>query len=273
MKKIEELRTPWEFCPSLAPWQEETVSGTLLVSHEVYSTQLRNRRRVLLYLPASYGDDARRYPVLYMHDAQNLFDPATSYTGATWRVGETMTRLAAEGIEAIVVAIDHGGRRRIREYNPFPYWRGGRGAFYLRFVVETVKRIVDHDFRTLPGRDQTAILGSSMGGLISLYAYAAYPQVFGAVGAMSPSLWVADGGMYNVVRDFFTPGGRIYLDNGARETSARPISELLQQRGWRRGKDLMYVYARGARHTESAWAERLPAALRFLLGGMNPTGD
>jgi predicted alpha/beta superfamily hydrolase len=267
VKKIEELRTPWERYPSLAMWQEIEVTGTLLVSKEVHSTQLRNRRRVLVYLPASY-DGERRYPVLYMHDAQNLFDPATSYAGATWRVGETMTRLAEEGIEAIVVAMDHGGRRRIREYNPFPYWRGGRGAIYVRFVAETMKRIVDHDFRTLPERAHTAILGSSMGGLISLYAYAAYPQVFGAVGAMSPSLWVADGSMYNVVRDFFTPGGRIYLDNGPRETSAAPIAELLVQRGWRRGADLQYVYARGAHHTESAWAARLPDALRFLMEDM-----
>lgn len=268
MKKIEELRTAWERYPSLAMWQEIEASGTLLVSREVYSTQLRNRRRVLVYLPAGYGEDERRYPVLYMHDAQNLFDPATSYTGSTWRVAETMTRLATEGIAAIVVALDHGVRRRIREYNPFPYWRGGRGDKYVRFVAETVKRIIDHDFRTLPGRQHTAILGSSMGGLISLYAYAAYPQVFGAVGAMSPSLWVADGAMYGVVRDFFTPGGRIYIDNGSRESSARPISQLLETRGWRRGEDLQYVFARGAHHTESAWATRLPDALRFLLGKM-----
>lgn len=267
VKKIEELRTPWERYSSLAMWQEIEVSGTLLVSQAVYSTQLRNRRRVLVYLPAGYWEGERRYPVLYMHDAQNLFDPATSYTGSTWRVGEAMTRLAAEGIAAIVVALDHGGRRRVREYNPFPYWRGGRGDKYVRFVAETVKRIIDHDFRTLPGRAHTAILGSSMGGLISLYAYAAYPQVFGAVGALSPSLWVADGGMYNVVREFFTPGGRIYLDNGSRETSAAPIAELLVQRGWRRDVDLKYVYARGAHHTESAWAARLPDAVRFLVGG------
>ena len=85
---------------------------------------------------------------------------------------------------------------------------------------------------------------------------------------MSPSLWVADGNMYNVVRDFFAPGGRIYLDNGSRETSAAPIAELLEQRGWRRDEEMKCVYARGAHHTESAWAARLPEALRFLIGGM-----
>ena len=268
LKTIEELRTPWEIYPSLAMWQEAEVTGALRVSQEVYSPQLRNRRRVLVYLPASYWSSERRYPVLYMQDAQNLFDPATSYTGSTWRVGATMTQLAAEGIEAIVVAMDHGARRRIREYNPFPYWRGGRGGVYVRFVAETVKRIIDHDFRTLPDQAHTAILGSSMGGLISLYAYATYPQVYGAAGAMSPSLWVADGAMYNVVRDFYVPGGRIYLDNGPRESSARPIRDLLIERGWRAGADLCYVYARGAQHSERAWATRLPDALRFLLGNM-----
>ena len=103
VKKIEELRTPWERYPSLAMWQEIEVTGTLLVSKEVYSPQLRNRRRVLVYLPASY-DGARRYPVIYMHDAQNLFDPATSYAGATWRVAETMTRLAEEGLSLIHIS-------------------------------------------------------------------------------------------------------------------------------------------------------------------------
>ena len=173
--------------------------------------QLQRSRRVWLYLPPGYDapGNTARYPVLYMHDGQNVFDAATSYVGE-WGVDETLDSLAAAGVTApIVVAVDHGGERRLDEYSP---WRnetfrwpgsdpdapaapgpgpGGEGEAYVEFLTTTLKPTIDARFRTLPGRETTGILGSSMGGLISLYAALRHPDVFGRVGVFSPAFWFA----------------------------------------------------------------------------------
>jgi predicted alpha/beta superfamily hydrolase len=256
-------RTRWAPYP-IAGWQEAGISGQLLAS-VVHSPQLSNKRTVLLYLPTSYGTGQKHYPVVYLQDGQNLFDPATAFGGKTWRAGEAMTLLAAAGIEAIVAAPYHMEAQRIEEYNPFAHWRRGRGAAYIEFVAETLKPIVDHDLRTVPEAAGTVIGGSSMGGLISLYAYCVRPDVFGGALMMSPSLWVASGAIYGVVREQLVPGGRLYVDNGTHESSAQPLATLAVEKGYVDGVDLLYVQGKGDRHTEPAWARRLPRALRFLL--------
>ena len=182
-EKLDGVRTHWTSYP-VADWEAGGVSGQLLGSL-VKSPQLDNERTVLLYLPASYDESDRRYPVVYLQDGQNLFDPNTAFGGQTWRVGETMTRLAGEGIEAIVVAPYHMEKHRIQEYNPFPHWRHGRGQAYLNFLTETLKPLIDHDFRTLDDAAHTVVGGSSMGGLISLYAACVRPSVFGRALVMS----------------------------------------------------------------------------------------
>ena len=260
---LDGVRTRWAPYP-VAAWQNIGTSGQLLAS-VVRSPQLGNERTVLLYLPASYDSAQKRYPVVYLQDGQNLFDPTTAFGGKTWRAGEAMTLLAAAGIEAIVAAPYHMGAQRIEEYNPFAHWRRGRGAAYVEFVAETLKPIVDHDFRTVPAAAGTVIGGSSMGGLISLYAYCVRPDVFGGAMVMSPSLWVANGAVYGVVREQLVPGGRLYVDNGTRESSAQPLAALAVEKGYADGADLLYVQGKGDRHTEGAWARRLPRALRFLL--------
>jgi predicted alpha/beta superfamily hydrolase len=257
------VRTHWR--PYLVEaWQAGDVSGKLLGS-VVKSPQLGNERTVLLYLPASYDEGDKRYPVIYLQDGQNLFDPSTAFCGQTWQAGETMTQLAGEGIEAIVVAPYHLGTERIREYNPFPQWRHGRGEPYAAFLADTLKPIIDHDFRTLSDAPHTWVGGSSMGGLISLYAYCMRPHVFGGALVMSPSLWVANGAAYELARARLEPGGRLYIDNGTRESSAQPLAMLALEKGYCEGADLLYVQGKGDRHTEPAWARRLPDALRFLL--------
>jgi predicted alpha/beta superfamily hydrolase len=257
------VRMPWVRYP-VASWHEGEVSGQLLGS-SVKSPQLGNERSVLLYLPASYDEGKKRYPVVYLQDGQNLFDSTTAFGGRTWQVGETMTRLAGEAIEAIVVAPFHMERERIQEYNPFSEWRNGRGLSFIAFVEETLKRIVDHDFRTLGDAANTMIGGSSMGALISLYAYCMRPETFGGAMVMSPSLWVANGATYKLAREKLRPRGKLYIDNGTRESSAQPLAALAIDNGYREGIDLSYVQAKGERHTEAAWARRLPGALRFLL--------
>ncbi|MBW3631321.1 MAG: alpha/beta hydrolase, partial [Gemmatimonadetes bacterium] len=151
----------WETYATGEDADEHTVVGTLLVLRELRSPQLENARDILIYLPPSYGSADRRYPVIYMHDGQNLFDEATSF-GAEWRVDETMEESAAHGVEAIIVGLPNMGEQRCDEYSPWVDEQegGGSGDAYLEFIARTVKPLVDRDFRTLPGREHTGMVGS-----------------------------------------------------------------------------------------------------------------
>jgi len=262
----------------------------------VWSPQRRNRRDVDVYLPRSYRTDIdRRYPVVYMQDGQNLSDPASAYAG-TWELEETLERLDAHAIEAIIVGVHHAGDQRIVEYSPFPdrTHDGGEADAYLAFLTETLKPRVDRTFRTWPQRGATAMLGSSMGGLVSLYAYFRYPSVFGRAGVMSPSIWFGQGAVLDFIDHARAPRGRIYLDVGTLEgvnavRDARRLGRLLVKKGFgrdrrarrprspytgpdRRGSRvdakprLRYVEEAGGRHQEAAWARRLEGALAFLIG-------
>jgi predicted alpha/beta superfamily hydrolase len=264
---------------------EHTVTGTLKVLPDFESPQLGNRRPILAYLPNSYETSDKRYPVLYMHDAQNLFDARTSFAGE-WQVDETMQRLEAEGIEAIVVGIPNMEQARLDEYSPFRDRRhgGGKGEQYLNFIADTLKPRIDADFRTLPDRAHTGIMGSSMGALISLYGYFYRQDTFGFAGAMSPAFWFAGGAIFPyLLRQSHIPG-KIYLDMGTAEISrrfvrflpryltqplvtsdARRAADILMRLGYQSPDEVRYVEDEGATHNETAWARRLPDALRFLL--------
>ncbi len=261
------LTEPWRPYPTSPP---HTVVGDLFTWDEFPFPPARGRRRVWVLLPPSYGSagsggSGRRYPVLYMHDAQNLFDACAAFAGAEWQVDETMQALAREGLEAIVVAVDHADRERVREYTPFA---GGRayGRAYAAWLAECLKPAIDHQLRTLPGREQTFVAGSSLGGLISTFAFFAHPETFGGAAALSPAYWIAHGAIFDFVQQAPYRPGRLYLDHGTRESVAiLPMVRLLQEKGYRAGEELLYLKEPGARHTEAAWARRLPAALRFLL--------
>ncbi|MCA9973338.1 MAG: alpha/beta hydrolase [Anaerolineales bacterium] len=263
-----------------------SVAGTIRVATAVASPQLHNQRPILVYLPPTYAYGRRRYPVLYMHDGQNLFDHVTSYAGE-WGVDETMEALSRdEGLDAIVVGIPNMGAARMDEYSPFRDGRhgGGMGNQYLAFVVNTLKPIIDRDFRTLPGKRYTGMMGSSMGGLISLYAFFRYPEVFGFAGIMSPSLWVAKGTIFSFAHAAPFNPGKIYLDVGTRElgdsptdlwmqrtrsrryyASVRQMKRILVRKGYRPVHDLLHIEEKWADHSETSWARRLPDAVRFFL--------
>ena len=257
----------------------------------VWSPERRNRRDVDVYLPASYrAAGTRRYPVVYMQDGQNLSDPETAFAG-TWDLEPALERMAGRGLEPIVVGVHHAGEARLAEYSPFPDRRhgGGEGESYLAFLVETLKPRIDRLFRTRATCDQTVMLGSSMGALISLYAFFRYPSVFGRAGAMSPSLWFGQAAILDYIAAAKSPGGRVYLDAGMREGArtlrqARELARLLVHRGFRRDTRrkrgaspgverranrsvslLRYVEDPGGGHQEAAWANRLDDALDFLL--------
>jgi predicted alpha/beta superfamily hydrolase len=244
---------------------KHSAAGDIRVLPGLYSPQLDNRRDVLVYLPPGHAAGNQRFPVLYMHDGQNLFDRGTAFGGNEWQVDETLEALSAEGLGAIVVGLPNAGEARVPEYSPFPGYGPARGDAYLAFMVETVKPLIDAAFRTQPKREHTGILGSSMGGLISLYAFFRHPQVFGLAGGMSPSLWYTRGAIYTYIRQAPFVPGKLYLDNGTRESSAARLERLLVEKGYQPGRDLLYVAEEDGRHTETAWARRLPAALRFLL--------
>ncbi|HEX4824491.1 MAG TPA: alpha/beta hydrolase-fold protein [Candidatus Polarisedimenticolaceae bacterium] len=255
------------------------VAGTVKVLKGVESRELGNTRDLLVYLPPSHGTANRTYPTLYMHDGQNLFDAATSYAGE-WRADETLEALAGEGIEAIVVGIPNSGTARLAEYSPFEdkLSGAGRARDYVRFVVETVKPLVDDAFRTTGLPEATATIGSSMGGLVSLYAFFERPDVFGLVGAVSPSLGFARQAPLAWLESAPFVGGRIYMDVGTLEGPPRAGDEpspyvrlvrraydALVSKGYAPDRDILYREDEGGRHNEAAWAARLPEALRFLL--------
>jgi predicted alpha/beta superfamily hydrolase len=228
-------------------------------------------RDLAVYLPPSYGETDRRYPVFYMQDGQNLFDPEASFAGS-WRVDRAMNWAAARGLEGIVVGVPNAGEKRIAEYSPFEDPAGGpsRGGEYVSHLAETIKPLVDARFRTLPQRETTGVAGSSMGGLISLFAFFARPDVFGLMGALSPSLWFAGRAIFGLLEAATFQPGKLYLDVGRLEgaetvENARRLRDLLRAKGYVLGAHLRYVEDRAGKHEEAAWGRRFRAALPFLL--------
>ena len=232
---------------------------------------MRAPRRLRVYLPPSYAQGDARYPVLYMFDGQNLFDDATSYVGE-WGVDEAMDALARDsGFEAIVVGIDHGGAARIHEL--IPYWNlrflPNQGAGFVDDVVHAIKPFVDANYRTRPGRDDTAILGSSLGGLSADYAIHAHPGVFGKAGVFSPSYWVSDEALEKARKAPLPEGSRVYLFMGGKEgvESVAKVEEMAATlRAHSTTRDAVEVRIEpGAEHNEAAWRREFPRAVRWLF--------
>jgi predicted alpha/beta superfamily hydrolase len=239
---------------------------------DVYSPQLDNRRDILVRLPPSYGRSGRRYPVLYLQDGQNLFDAATSYAGE-WGLDRVVVAAALRGVEAILVGIPNMGIERLDEYSPFadPEVGGGAGDRYLDFVTQTLKPAIDREFRARPERKHAGIVGSSMGGLLSLYAFFRPPYAFGSAGVLSPSLWFAGEAIFPWVASARFVPGRVYLDIGTLEgpqhvARARRMRDQLIAKGYRLGDTLRWLESRCGRHDETSWGRRFARALPFLLG-------
>lgn len=229
-------------------------------------------RDVSVHLPSGYRVDRdRRFPVIYMQDGQNLFDPEASFAGS-WGVDEAVHAQAGRGAEAIVVGVPNAGVDRIREYGPWsdPEHGGGEADRYVRFLLDDLKPRVDRRFRTRPERDRTGIAGSSLGGLLSLYAFFRFPGSFGYVAALSPSLWFGNDAIFRFIETAPFVPGRIYLDGGTEESARmvehlRRLEGMLRAKGYRPGDTLRVVVDPGATHHESHWGRRFRNALPFLL--------
>jgi predicted alpha/beta superfamily hydrolase len=239
-------------------------------------------RDIVVYLPPGYDGLATPCPVLYLNDGQNLFEPERAHVpGQHWRIGETVDELVAAGTipPVIVVGVDNTGTSRIQEYTPTPDARlgGGHGAAYGRFLTEELKPFIDRAYRTRPGPETTALGGSSLGALVTLHIGLTRPGVFGALVAMSPSVWWDRRVILSTVRRARPrPAVRIWTDMGTAEgrralDDARLLKAALVGAGWRVGIDLHYAEYEGGTHSEAAWADRFAAVLSWLYGTRAPT--
>ncbi len=249
-----------------------------ILSDSFFMPQLGRSRRIRLYLPPGYAGSRRRYPVLYMQDGQNVFDAATSFAGE-WGIDETLDSLHALGDPGvIVIAVDNDGTHRLDEYdpwvNPAAKYGGGEGDTYVKFLTETLKPYVDRHYRTRPDRMNTAIGGSSMGGLIALYAALARPDVFGKAAVFSCACWIAEGPLlaFAWMARARRPWPRLYFVSGARETeTGEPAREqahvvdTLLAAGFPRERSVRALTRADGTHAEWFWRREFVAAYRWLF--------
>jgi metallo-beta-lactamase class B len=268
--------------PAKIPVRKSTRRPTVAILDTAFAIpQLGRTRRVWIYLPPGYAASAKRYPVLYMHDGQNVFDDSTSFADE-WAVDEALDSLHAGGDGgAIVVAVDNGGPHRLDEYSPWKNARygGGEGDAYVDFLVHTLKPFIDGRFRTRPDRLGTGVGGSSMGGLISLYAALKYPDVFGRAAVFSPSLWFAPQVLaFARAARRPLPGTKLYFVMGAKEggtpraevANQAAMIDTLRAAGFRVGRDVEAFVRPDGAHAEWFWRREFPAAYEWLFAADRP---
>jgi predicted alpha/beta superfamily hydrolase len=257
-----------------------TIVGDVRI-HEIASAHLNASRTFAVWLPPGYDrDDGPRYPVFYLHDGQNVFDKATAF-GEEWQVDETATRLMKrrEIAPLIVVGVYNGGSARGDEYTASVDAKakcGGGIAKHERMLVDELKPWVDRTYRTKPGTIDTALGGSSLGGLATLHIGLRNPGVFGKLAVVSPAVWWDNRA---IIKEVDALQGhlplRIWLDAGTAEDKevipdTRALRDALLRKGWRLGHDLSYFEAKGAGHDEKAWAKRVGPILHYLYPGEMP---
>lgn len=246
----------------------DEILGNVEYHYEFYSRYLKNERDIIVWLPPDYGASYKRYPVLYMHDGQNLFDPATSFIGYDWKVDETILRLTEENLmrEIIVVGI-YNTRDRLEEYNLFTE----KGKQYSSFIRNELKPFIDANYSTFSGKENTAVMGSSLGGLCSFQLIWEHSNIFGKAACLSNSFWVENRAIFKHVSSTVNmpKNIRLYLDCGDEEKELikdnQGMKKLLHELGYSK-KDFMWQKIKGGKHTEYDWAERLHKPLLFLFG-------
>jgi predicted alpha/beta superfamily hydrolase len=263
---------------------EPSLTGNVQLIKGFHSEVLGNDRNIVVYLPPMYVQEPqRRFPVLYMHDGQNLFDRATSAFGIEWEADETAERLIRAGtVEPLIIVGIYTEANRMNELSDTyseEFGGGGKAALYGRFLVEELKPYIDKTYRTNPDRAHTGVGGSSLGGYVSLYLLEQHPAVFSRVAAVSPALMWNDGALTRRwakrVEALPLKRTRFWIDVGSEEqiqdmpadaylNSVRDLVAVLKAAGLEEGSDYRFEIAEGARHDESAWRDRFSAILKFL---------
>jgi len=240
----------------------------------IEALQLETQKKIWVYLPKSYESTTIAYPVIYMHDAQNLFDAETSFVGE-WKIDEYLDSIDSK--ESIIVGIEHGDEKRIDELTPFANekYGGGKGDQYLTFIVETLKPHIDSNYRTLPNKEDTTIWGSSLGGLISLYAVIKYSESFGKAGIFSPAIWINKNELIQFVKkSTIDSNKKLYFLVGSEEGSTIEIAssmvsdqhemvQLLHEKGILDTNLVDKVIPNG-KHNEILWSTNFPEAYHWL---------
>lgn len=259
-------------CSSPAVRVSTALANVAVLTPALPMPGLHRARTLRIYLPPGYVGSATRYPVLYMHDGQNLFDDATSFVGE-WGVDESLNWLAKSiQLELIVVGIDHGAEKRMNELSPWGNEKFGipEGEEYMKFIVGVVKPYIDSHYRTLPTRENTAIMGSSMGGLISQYAIFQFPHIFSKAGIFSPSYWYSEQSYIQAASRTLPVDSRLYWMMGGKEGAkavddTRRMFALVQGKGLPMENVFLNIVPE-AGHNETAWRAEFPRAVVWLFG-------
>lgn len=233
---------------------------------ELEAPQLNSSKTIFIYVPKDYDTSGKSYPVLYMHDAQNLFDKALSFAGE-WEIDETLDRLQ---LPLIVVGIAHGNEKRLEELTPYPHekYGGGKADTYLDFVTQTLKPYIDNNYRTKPQKEHTGMMGSSLGGLVSIYAPIRHPDVFGKVGVFSPSFWISDE-IYHLMEQTSSYPAHIYMLCGDAESDhlvgdVNRMHALLLPKTQEEQLEVKIIA--GGKHNEDFWKSQFGEAAVWLFG-------
>lgn len=260
--------------------QKLTITGDVRKISSFESKFLGNRRDIWVYLPRAYiTEPARKFKVVYLMDGQNVFDESTSFLGQEWRADESAYALEEAGLiePVVIVAVSNGGLARADEYLPTRAVfqgneGGGKANEFAKFITRELMPAIQTEFRILTGPENTAVGGSSFGGIVAYHLAFSHPDRFGMAAIMSPSVWWDDRYVLRQVQsETGKPKLKLWLDMGTGEgrdmvVDCQQFAQGFVSRGWTKGKDFVYYEDPRAEHNERAWASRLPLVLRFFFG-------
>lgn len=261
-----------QFASAVSAKKSTANKNVRIIDTAFYIPQLQRTRRVWIYLPETYQGSRKKYPVLYMHDGQNVFEDSSSFSGE-WGVDEALDTLGRTFKESIVVAIDNGGSKRLNEYCPYDFsLQGGQhgkgeGDLYIKFLAKTLKPFIDRKYRTLKDKKNTFVAGSSMGGLISMYAVLKYPKVFGGAGVFSPAFWVGPKIFDDIKAKGKKMNAKIYFYAGDAEGETMvPMTIKAFNETHHVSKSKMETVIRaGGKHNEPRWRQEFPLFYEWIM--------
>lgn len=248
---------------------QKSTASKQVTTFTIEAPQLKTSKKIWVYLPKNYASANKKFPVIYMHDAQNLFDATTSYVGE-WNIDETLDSINAQ---VIVIGIEHGGDKRMEELTPYKNekYGGGNADNYLDFIVNTLKPYVDKTYRTKTNASNTALFGSSLGGLVSFYGALKYPNVFGKIGCFSPSFWFNRKEIFDLMEKTKNFKTKVYFLCGDNEGDADMVKDLnnmeykVNTKRCECKKLNKKIIIKGGQHNEKLWREGFKKAYLWLF--------